>query len=243
MALRLVVTIILTLLPIVLLLRYFYTRDVNREPRDVLVRTFIRGVLIVVPVFICSWIANSFWWTSWGSWNDALFVSFILAAIPEELCKLWVIAGYSSRQRCFDEPMDGLVYGATAALGFAALENILYVSSGGWGVALARAFTAVPMHAMTGAMLGYGIARVRFSRRGRGSILVGISAAILVHGGYNFFLLAANFGLENGVISLSAACGLIGCTGTLLLISVVWTVCTVRYLRREQRSSQITAKS
>ena len=237
MVLRIAVTSVLALFPIVLLLRYFYTRDVNREPKDVLTRTFVRGVLVVAPAVFFAWIVSSFWWTSWGAWNDALFTAFVLAAIPEELCKFWVIAGYSARQRSFNEPMDGLIYGAAAALGFAALENILYVSSGGWGVALARAFTAVPMHAMTGAMLGYGVSRRRFSGS-IGSIFIWLAVAILTHGGYNFCLLATNFGMQDGVISSPTAVGLIAGAAGILVIACVWTRRTIQRLRRNQLTDQ-----
>jgi len=238
---RLIVTTFLILFPVVVLLRFFYTRDIHREPHGVLIGTFVRGVLIVVPVIAIGLIVSSLQRSVYGVWENALFLSFILAAIPEELCKLWVIGGYSARQECFDEPMDGLVYGATAALGFAALENILYVSTGGWAVALVRAFTAVPMHAMTGAILGYGIARARFGGdipRGR---LITVIAAILIHGGYNFFLSSASFGFAEGVLSLSGVAGLILAAGGLLVIAAIWTLRTIRRLRSEQRLSDVEA--
>jgi RsiW-degrading membrane proteinase PrsW (M82 family) len=174
-----------------------------------------------------------------GPWGNALFLSFILAALPEELSKLWVIGGYSARQESFDEPMDGLVYGSTAALGFAALENALYVFSGGWAVALVRAFTAVPMHAMTGAILGYGVSQARFGPRSSGVRFPAVIAAMLVHGGYNFFLFAANFTVAEGTLSASRALALTAGAGGVLLIAAIWTFRTVRRLRREQLSCEI----
>lgn len=235
MAFRFAVTAVLTFLPIFLLLRYFYTRDIHREPRGVLVGTFVRGVLVIIPVIVFGLITSTLRQSSLGVWGDALFLSFVLAAIPEELGKLWVIVGYSARRDCFDEPMDGLVYGATAALGFAALENVLYVSSGGWIVALMRAFTAVPMHAMTGAVLGYGISRARFGRELPMGRLITFISAVLIHGSYNFFLSSANFGGSAGILSPLAILGLLLGAGVVLILAAVWTMRTVRRLRRQQR--------
>jgi RsiW-degrading membrane proteinase PrsW (M82 family) len=58
--------------------------------------------------------------------------------------------------------MDGVVYGAVASLGFATLENILYVTPNGFAVAAARAFTAVPGHALLGVIMGYYVGRAKF---------------------------------------------------------------------------------
>ena len=73
--------------------------------------------------------------------------AFFGASIPEESFKYLVLTRYAMRRSSFDEPMDGLVYGVAASLGFATFENILYVSGGGLGVAVLRALTAVPLHA------------------------------------------------------------------------------------------------
>src|ERR1051326_3664445 len=68
------------------------------------------------------------------------------------------------RSREFDEPMDGIVYGAVASLGFASLENFLYVAGDDHSlrVAVLRAFTAVPGHAFMGAVMGYFAGQARF---------------------------------------------------------------------------------
>jgi protease PrsW len=69
------------------------------------------------------------------------------------------------RSRYFDEPMDGVVYGTAVGLGFATVENVLYVLSAkaGWeSVAIMRAFVSVPFHGALGAIAGAYIARARF---------------------------------------------------------------------------------
>ncbi|MHC4329963.1 MAG: PrsW family intramembrane metalloprotease [Planctomycetota bacterium] len=158
-----VLTILSAVIPSLLLLRYFYKRDLNPEPRGVLIKTFLLGILIVVPVIIVAWplwLLNS---RLDHPMLAGLYTALLCAAVPEEFFKFLVITRYSARNPAFDEPMDGVVYGATASLGFATLENILYVVRGGWMVAAARALTAVPCHACLGAILGYYVGQGRFN--------------------------------------------------------------------------------
>jgi hypothetical protein len=89
----------------------------------------------------------------------------LFAAMPEEAIKVSIIALLSLRARDFDEPMDGVVYGAAVGLGFAALENILYVAGGGehWqSIAVVRGVLSVPFHGAVGVIAGAYIARARF---------------------------------------------------------------------------------
>jgi RsiW-degrading membrane proteinase PrsW (M82 family) len=95
------------------------------------------------------------------AWESALF----LAGIPEETLKVSLIAAIALRARAFDEPMDGVVYGTAVGLGFAALENILYVAADtNWqSVAVMRGLLSVPFHGALGAIAGAYIARARFA--------------------------------------------------------------------------------
>ena len=239
MALRISITAVLTLLPIVGLLRFFYKRDLNPEPRAALVGTFVRGILVVIPVLLVAGLLSRLFPAGFGPWFHAWFVAFVLAALPEEYFKLRVLTRYSAIQPCFDEPMDGIVYGATAALGFAALENVMYAWSGGWSVALLRAFTAVPMHAVTGAMLGYGIAREVFPPNKSQSILGGFIAAVVLHGLYDLFLLGAQYGVLAGTVSESQILWLFALSMLVLIVGIVWTIRTVQRLRRAQKTLTI----
>lgn len=102
--------------------------------------------------------------------------------------------------------MDGIVYGAVSAIGFATVENVSYVSTGGAGLGLLRAFTAVPMHAFMGAISGYFVGRQILNHRilrkdptnpvddSWFPAFCGIGAAMLLHGFYDFPVLAATIG-------------------------------------------------
>jgi RsiW-degrading membrane proteinase PrsW (M82 family) len=228
---------ILTAAPIAVLFWFFYSRDVHREPKSVLVRTFLLGIAAILPAAAIAFPLSLLQPSEEFPIRAAFFAAFVTAAIPEEFLKLVVLVGYSARQRCFDEPMDGLVYGAVAALGFAAMENVLYVLTGGWATARLRAVTAIPMHAACGAILGHAVARSRFGAGGRAAIWQGFLTAVGVHGVYDFALI----GLATIPLASRHPEGWI--LGLLVVViatlggSIAWTVRTSRRLRREQSSS------
>jgi RsiW-degrading membrane proteinase PrsW (M82 family) len=85
--------------------------------------------------------------------------------------------------------MDGIVYTIVASLGFACLENIMYVSEGGMTIALIRSVTAVPLHAFCSGIMGYYIGKAKFSKtNSKKYILEGLFYAVCIHGFYNFVL-------------------------------------------------------
>lgn len=132
------------LAPSLLLVWYFHARDLNPEPARVLWATYGLGVAVLIPEVV----AAAPFGLAIRHVSDPIARGFLgalfTAAIPEEAFKLLVVTRYCARHREFDEPMDGIVYGAVAGLGFAALENVMYLAQAGMGLALLRAFTAVP---------------------------------------------------------------------------------------------------
>jgi len=236
---RLTLAVTLALVPILLILRYFHTRDVHPEPRRVLRVTFALGVASVIPAILLEFLSG---------WPElpfpsvmlaALYTAFLGAAIPEEALKLAVVRGYCARQSSFDEPMDGVVYGVTAALGFAALENVFFVWRAGWTTAVLRAFTAVPLHAATGAMIGHAVAQARFDLSGRSAIFRGFLGAVVVHGLYDFGLIAIALRADlpeapgDETNSLVALC-LMLLVFAVLIGSIRWVLRTTRRLRAQQ---------
>ena len=158
-------TVILALsavVPALLLMWYFWARDAYPEPPRVVWATFGLGVFSIVPVVLVEIPVAAAFEDPSDPWAAGLATAFLSAAIPEDLAKFCILYFYCLRHAEFDEPMDGLVYGAAASMGFAVLENLLYVSEGGIGVAAMRAVTAVPTHAMHGAIMGYFLALYHF---------------------------------------------------------------------------------
>ena len=116
------------LLPAIALLGYICWRDrKSPEPIGQLLKATALGVVsipltlcIVTPLQSIGIIAENVF-----TFADAVNISFLGAAIPEELSKLLVLWLFLRKNSYFDERMDGIVYAVCVSLGFAGLENIL----------------------------------------------------------------------------------------------------------------------
>ena len=229
------------IVPSLLIIWYFRSRDVHREPVGVIWRVFWLGVLSVVPVLLMAvplgWVVDA---VAAGPLLAGFLDAFLEAAIPEELCKLLVVWLYASRHQAFDEPMDGIVYGAVASLGFATLENVLYTMNGGMTVAVARAFSAVPCHAFWGAIMGYHVGQARFGHGASGRLkqwLLAFTIPTLLHGLYDFPLLAMSRLILDGEVPAGQeplVVVLMAGTLSVMVVSWIWTVRLTRRLRRAQ---------
>ena len=229
-----VLSIIFAVIPSLLLLWYFYKRDLNPEPRGVLIKTFLLGILIVLPVMVFAFPLLLFNPKLSNPMLAGLYCALLCAAVPEEFFKFLVVTRYSARNPAFDEPMDGVVYGVTASLGFATLENIIYVLQGGWVVAVARALTAVASHACFGAILGYYVGQSRFNIERKVSAWWGLLAATLLHAMYDFPLLSISKLDDNVNGKLGSMSGLLVFFLAVFIIEILWTLKIVQRLRREQ---------
>jgi RsiW-degrading membrane proteinase PrsW (M82 family) len=181
--------VVIAIAPIVFLAWYMYTRDrYEREPRRLIVKTFVLGAVLVVPVIFAEVIGSLILPSSPDPL--VLFLHFlVVVAFVEESSKYLAVrlSVYNSRE--FNEPMDGLVYGAIAGLGFAAPENLLYVLSRGAVLGIVRAILSVPGHALWGSIIGYYLARHKL-KTGRGSSLVGLCLATILHTAFDYALVA-----------------------------------------------------
>ena len=115
---------------------------------------------------------------------------FFVVGLGEELFKFLALMFVAFPRKNFNEPFDGIVYSVMIGLGFASFENIMYVFEGGIGVAFMRTFTAVPMHAAMGVIMGYYVGKAKFQRGDRrtDTAIIGLVCAVLFHGAYDFCL-------------------------------------------------------
>lgn len=204
----LALALVLAVLPSALILLYFIRRDEFPEPRRAIAITFAWGVGSIVPAVILAILLLAAINAAFGDgvsdpWLRGAGIAFFGAAIPEELFKFAVLYFYVRRLSDFDEPLDGIVYGVTASLGFATLENLLYVAEGGVEIAIVRAFTAVPGHALLGVIMGFyfGLAHFEAHRR-RGLLLAAYLSPVVFHGLYNTVLIAPEEGAPVGFAAL-----------------------------------------
>ncbi len=182
--------VIVSVLPGLGWLWYFHKADrYEPEPTKLVFRTFFLGVLFAVAL------GTSFSGLPYP-WGPAKYAAVIWAPLVEETGKFLIVFWTVFRNRNFNEPFDGIVYAASAALGFAACENAFYVVAGwsgagaGTGVftLLARSVFSVPGHALFssfwGAALGYAA-----GKKGAKPILVtaaGLLLGMVAHGLFNW---------------------------------------------------------
>jgi len=123
------------------------------------------------------------------TYEGATIHAFVIAAAVEEACKFLVIYWFLWRRPEVDERMDGIVYASRAGLGFALVENVMYLLwqpslTGQLTTWVLRAFLAVPGHALWSGMIGALAARRRFDGKGLG-LLWGYLLAVAFHGLYD----------------------------------------------------------
>ena len=180
--------------PSIALLYYIYNRDrYEKEPRRMLIKAFLLGIAIVIPAGVIELVLSMIFPSEKGI-ISAIIRGFIIAGLTEELLKYYVLYKGFFKSPEFNQRIDGIVYGVFVSLGFATVENILFVYTGGVNVALTRAFTAVPAHALFGIAMGYYIGRARFAtpEQSRKLLMKAMFIPVILHGYYNFILFSEN---------------------------------------------------
>ncbi len=186
-----VVLLLIALAPCLFFLWYFYHRDkYEPEPKKKIIKIFLLGAVMVIPAGIIEYLLIYGLNLITSGIITIFIMSFIIIAPAEELLKFFAVKKWIYKSIEFDEVMDGIVYTVSASLGFATVENIIYVLSHGIGVGIARAFLAIPGHAFFGALMGYYIGLAKFHKEKENSLIFkGVFFAIFLHGLYNFLLL------------------------------------------------------
>ncbi|PKP03212.1 MAG: PrsW family intramembrane metalloprotease [Bacteroidetes bacterium HGW-Bacteroidetes-6] len=192
-----ILAIALALAPVLALGMFVYLMDkYDREPLVWLVVAFIAGALSIYPAIeIERFFTTITIGRHYSDFGSLAIDAFLIVALTEELVKFIILRMLFYRKRFFTEPMNGIVYAVMLSLGFAAAESFrwLLVSNNVYNSALIRSFTAVPAHFVFAVFMGYfmGKARFTFSHRRAFLVFAGVFMAVLVHGTYDFFLLAS----------------------------------------------------
>jgi RsiW-degrading membrane proteinase PrsW (M82 family) len=170
----------LAIAPALFVFLYIYKKDrYEPEPLDLLAWVFFLGALSCIPAGLIEL-----------PFPEGVIGSAVVAPVVEETMKFLIVFLAVYRHLEFDEPMDGIVYATAAGLGFATLENILYVLEGGVVVGIIRAIASVPGHVVFACIWGFalGTAKFRPAEERRGLIITGLAGAMLMHGIFNFSL-------------------------------------------------------
>ena len=191
------------ILPATFWLWFWLKEDkLHPEPRGLLILSFLVGMLATILAFpVEKYIAEHV--------AEGTLMLLLLWAIVEEVLKFAGVYVVALRTKYFDEPIDAVIYLATIALGFAALENALFI----WnpleqGNALAtitlsnfRFIGATLLHVAASGIIGVSIALTFYKKRWRRVImaLLALCGAIVLHTFFNFSIITSAGELLNGL--------------------------------------------
>jgi RsiW-degrading membrane proteinase PrsW (M82 family) len=185
--------LLLAIAPAAFWLWYFYRKDrYEPEPLSWVLLVYILGAAVTIPVALVEGVM--------GAFLPEFLIVVLVAPVVEELGKYLVVRKTVYESAEFDEPVDGIVYAAAAGLGFATLENVIYVFASletslflAVGTGLVRAVLSVPGHVLFSAMWGYSLGKARFIPKEKrpGVIAAGLMLAIASHALFNLLLFDA----------------------------------------------------
>lgn len=214
--------LLLALAPGLVIAMYVYIRDkYEREPFKAVAITFMLGA---IGAIVAALLETAFPYHEKTATLLATAANATLVVAPiEEIVKFLAVWLLVYRAPVFNEPFDGVVYCIMASMGFATLENVMYVMDGGMGIAIERAFISVPGHAAYGAIMGYYMGRAKFDTSGKSRILLlqGLLYATVAHGLFDFGLMSRS---GWGIL----------CTGITFVIAIA---CAFRAIRDSSRLS------
>ena len=222
----------LSILPVIVLMIYIYRQDkYQKEPIKSLSKAFFGGILAIPLDFIIVGAINRIWVS-----DTVFYCAFWEAGFPEELSKLLIFLIFIWRDKNFDEWFDGIIYATFIGLGFACVENILYVfgaATGSIGAAfhtsISRALLSVPAHFLFGVVLGYFLSLAKFKDKFLQYTLTGLLLAATCHGLFDWILMISEQ-LSDGV---SAILTLVFYVGDFYL----WKL-GLKYIRKHQENSR-----
>ncbi len=195
----LVISIIVAIIPSIILCYYVYENDiVEKEPMKMLFMLFFLGVLTTVPASFMERAIISATKISENGMLNCFILSFLIVALIEEGYKYLIVYLGTWKNKNFDHKYDAIVYAVFVSLGFATLENILYIIRNGTEIALLRGVLSVPAHAFYAVASGYylGLAKkcalCNLKSKSMMYKILALLAPVLLHGIFDFLLLTNN---------------------------------------------------
>ena len=150
--------LLLAILPAVVLMIVIYMCDrIEKEPIGLVLGVMGLGMLSCIPTLVCELIAEPILGFMFGfnDWIYNFMNAFLGVALIEEFWKLVMVRLLVWNRKAFNYRFDAIVYCVASSLGFALLENILYVLQNGFAVGISRAIISVPGHCTFAIFMGY----------------------------------------------------------------------------------------
>ena len=128
------VIVFVSLAPVFIILFYVYFRDkYDKEPLGLLVKSVVVGMLTVIPIVFVERLLVGLM-PPFGKVASAAYNAFLVAGSTEEIFKFLALYLLVWRNPNFNEKFDGIVYAVFVSLGFAAVENVMYVLDSGYQI-------------------------------------------------------------------------------------------------------------
>lgn len=198
-----VILLIISALPVILIGYFIYNKDREKEPLSIIIKTICGGVAScfivmyitdILSLFIPMLKAN----TSSQTYMELIIHALVGVALIEELSKLLMLYNISYNDKNFDETYDMIIYSVFVSLGFALIENILYVFRKGITIGLIRALISIPAHTCNGIFMGYYLMQSKIflikndNIKRQKNIIFSLLVPTILHGIYDYCLFIGN---------------------------------------------------
>lgn len=199
------VLLFLSILPVYLLANYIYKNDFDKEPTKLIVKLFACGFgSAVLTLFISGKILYPLFPLFSADITELSVIelipyTFLGVALVEEFCKWIFVYFITYKNKAFNHAYDAIVYAVLVSLGFACIENVMYVLSNyDVSVAVTRALLAVPGHACDAVFMGYFLALAKISDKHENNSLstknkiFSLLVPVILHGLYDYLIFASS---------------------------------------------------
>ena len=188
--------LLIALIPPLFFLIYIYRQDdIESEPRGMIAGLIGLGALSAIPAVLLE-LGGSYILYQLGLPEESLIYllleNFLVVGVSEEICKYTAGRLTTWKSPEFNYRFDGIVYMVSSAIGFAALENVLYVFEYGFHTGVMRAILSIPLHTICGMFLGYYYGEGKYllmhgdKTGSRNAFWKGLFIAVMIHGAYDF---------------------------------------------------------
>lgn len=194
------ILVLLSIIPALGLAAFIWLADVGaEEPMPLLIGTFLLGVLFASFAGVLNSVGFAI--VAIAPIATTVLFFYLVVGPVEEGVKLLAVRLFAYRHRRFDAVIDGAIYGAAAGLGFATIENALYITDaievladpvrtiGEVGETAAARALAGPGHVIYSGIAGYYLGLAKFNPQYAGALVIkGLLIAALIHATYNLLV-------------------------------------------------------
>ena len=187
----------MAVLPAALLMYFVYKADkIEKEPAGLLVKLFLFGLLSTLSALVLEILGELVLRLifPYGGLAYTALMMFCVVALSEEAGKYFVVKKVAWKDPAFNYTFDAVVYAVFSSLGFAALENVMYLTDAPIITAIMRGVLAVPGHAIDAVFMGsyFGAAKrceaIGDEKGKKANLIKALVVPVIIHGFYDFCL-------------------------------------------------------